>query len=139
MVGHSVAHYFNYAHAPYYAQALGPLVFSPSPTHMAWSAATPGSPPLLPSRGLTGQLLALIMMVIYAGAHDTVRRTHYETFWYTHHLFAPWLLLLLLHAPVWWQWAALPLLAYSIDRLVIRIALRCHSAPRWNPPCQDVP
>ena len=33
------------------------------------------------SPGLTGQLLVLTMFLIYSGAHDKVKRSHYETFW----------------------------------------------------------
>ena len=38
VVGHSMAHYANYASAPYYSQERGADVADPSPTHMAWSA-----------------------------------------------------------------------------------------------------
>ena len=123
-VGHGVAHYFNYARAPYYYNELGPAVSSESPTIMAWAPVTPGSAWAFPSPGLTGQLLALVMMLIYSGAHDTVKRRHYETFWYTHHLFILFFALLITHGPVWYQWSLVPLLAYTVDRVVVRILLR---------------
>jgi hypothetical protein len=52
---------------------------------MAWAFIVPGSDGMGP--GLSGQLLCLVMLVIYAGAHEKVRRVHYETFWYSHHFF----------------------------------------------------
>ena len=78
-----------------------------------------GSHPSGISAGLTGQLLLLVMIVIYAGAHDKVKRSHYETFWYSHHFFVAWFLLLLLHGPVWWcSGRSSRSLPYAIDRLV---------------------
>ena len=130
-LGHGVAHYFNYAAAPYYEKELSANVYSASPTHMAWSPVTPLTPIFL-SPGLTGQLLVLVMVVIFAGAHDTVKRRHYETFWYSHHLFVVWFLLLLLHGPVWWMWALPSLLPYAIDRLLIRILWRGHKRIALN-------
>ena len=37
--------------------------------------------------GLTGELIVLAMFTIYSGANDKVKRSHYETFWNTHHFF----------------------------------------------------
>ena len=37
------------------------------------------------SAGTTGNLLLLVMMIIYAAANDKVKRSHYETFWCAHH------------------------------------------------------
>ena len=46
-----------------------------------------------------------------------MKRSHYETFWYSHHFFVVWFLALILHGPVW-KWWCLPALGpYAIDRL----------------------
>ena len=122
VVGHGFAHYCNYSSAPYYGQVLGKDAYDPSPTHMAWALVTPTSEGI--SAGLSGQLLCLVMIVIYSGAHEKVKRSHYETFWYSHHFFILWFLLLLSHGPVWWMWCLPALVPYAIDRLVIRIFYR---------------
>jgi len=68
------------------------------------------------SAGFTGELLLMVMMIIYAAANDKVKRSHYETFWYAHHFFIAWFTLLLLHGPVWWFWALFTLVPYAVDR-----------------------
>ena len=37
--------------------------------------------------GSTGFLLLIICVLLFGGAHETVRRTKFEIFWYSHHLF----------------------------------------------------
>ena len=59
----------------------------------------------------------IAMIIIFSGANDKVKRSHYETFWYSHHFFVVWFLALILHGPVW-KWWCLPALGpYVIDRL----------------------
>ena len=106
--GHATAHYFNYAKAPYYesefAKLIGSTGATPDATHiyvgnslyMSWNRDAPGRsafvsvPAQVPvlkhgtSAGLTGNLLLMVMMVIYSAANDSVKRAHYETFWYAH-------------------------------------------------------
>ena len=53
-----------------------------------------------------------------------MKRSHYETFWNTHHFFVLFFTALLFHGSVWWMWAALPLGLYVFDRVVVRILLR---------------
>lgn len=38
------------------------------------------------------------MMLMYTTAHHRIRQQAYETFWYTHHLFIPFMLALYTHA-----------------------------------------
>ena len=128
--GHATAHYCNYAKAPYYNFFYGSHVYVGNALHMGWSADAPGRSAFVSvpdqekvivhgiSAGLTGQLLLLVMMVIYAAANDKVKRSHYETFWYAHHFFVAWFVLLLLHGPVWWFWALFTLAPYAGDRMV---------------------
>ncbi|KAI8711346.1 FAD-binding FR-type domain-containing protein [Fusarium sp. LHS14.1] len=48
--------------------------------------------------GITGHIMLLCMLLMYTTAHARIRRQSFETFWYTHHLFIPFLLGLYTHA-----------------------------------------
>jgi len=42
--------------------------------------------------------MLLCMLLMYTTAHHRIRQQAYETFWYTHHLFIPFMLALYTHA-----------------------------------------
>ncbi|KAF7122040.1 hypothetical protein CNMCM5793_009595 [Aspergillus hiratsukae] len=48
--------------------------------------------------GITGHVMLLCMMLMYTTSHHRIRQQSFETFWYTHHLFVPFLLALYTHA-----------------------------------------
>ncbi|EMC98797.1 hypothetical protein BAUCODRAFT_380698 [Baudoinia panamericana UAMH 10762] len=48
--------------------------------------------------GITGHIMLLCMLLMYTTAHKKIRQQSYETFWYTHHLFIPFLLAMYTHA-----------------------------------------
>lgn len=48
--------------------------------------------------GITGHIMLLCMLLMYTTAHRNIRRQSFETFWYTHHLFIPFLLGMYTHA-----------------------------------------
>ena len=48
--------------------------------------------------GITGHVMLLCMLFMFTTAHVKIRQQSYETFWYTHHLFIPFLLALYTHA-----------------------------------------
>ncbi|KAL8919017.1 MAG: hypothetical protein Q9172_005172 [Xanthocarpia lactea] len=48
--------------------------------------------------GITGHVMLLCMLLMFTTAHAKIRQQSYETFWYTHHLFVPFLLGLYTHA-----------------------------------------
>ncbi|EIT76884.1 ferric reductase [Aspergillus flavus] len=48
--------------------------------------------------GITGHVMLLCMMLMYTTAHHRIRQQSFETFWYTHHLFVPFMLALYTHA-----------------------------------------
>jgi NADPH oxidase len=48
--------------------------------------------------GVTGHIMLLCMLLMYTTAHQKIRQQSYETFWYTHHLFVPFLLAMYSHA-----------------------------------------
>ncbi|PGH07570.1 hypothetical protein AJ79_06240 [Helicocarpus griseus UAMH5409] len=48
--------------------------------------------------GITGHVMLLCMLLMYTTAHHRIRQQAFETFWYTHHLFIPFMLGLYTHA-----------------------------------------
>jgi len=48
--------------------------------------------------GITGHVMLFCMLMMFTTAHVKIRQQSYETFWYTHHLFIPFLLALYTHA-----------------------------------------
>lgn len=48
--------------------------------------------------GITGHVMLLCMLLMYTTAHHRIRQQSYEAFWYTHHLFIPFLLAMYTHA-----------------------------------------
>ena len=48
--------------------------------------------------GITGHVMLLCMLLMYTTAHHKIRQQSFETFWYTHHLFVPFMLALYTHA-----------------------------------------
>ena len=48
--------------------------------------------------GITGHVMLLCMLLIYTTAHHRIRQQSFEAFWYTHHLFIPFLLAMYTHA-----------------------------------------
>ena len=106
MLGHATAHYCNYAKAPWYESEFTALlaaagvpnadathIYVGSSLFMAWNMGAPGRSAFVSvpkqvkvlshgiSAGFTGEVLLLVMMIIYAAANDKVKRSHYETFW----------------------------------------------------------
>ncbi|KAL8838379.1 MAG: hypothetical protein Q9170_002139 [Blastenia crenularia] len=48
--------------------------------------------------GITGHVMLFCMLLMFTTAHAKIRQQSYEAFWYTHHLFVPFLLALYTHA-----------------------------------------
>ncbi|KAI9047621.1 hypothetical protein LZ554_008334 [Drepanopeziza brunnea f. sp. 'monogermtubi'] len=48
--------------------------------------------------GITGHIMLLCMLLMYTTSHAKIRQQSFETFWYTHHLFVPFMLGLYTHA-----------------------------------------
>lgn len=48
--------------------------------------------------GITGHVMLLCMLLMYTTSHARIRQQAFETFWYTHHLFIPFMLALYTHA-----------------------------------------
>ncbi|KAL4791864.1 FAD-binding domain-containing protein [Aspergillus venezuelensis] len=47
--------------------------------------------------GVTGHVMLFCMMLMYTTSHHRIRQQSFETFWYTHHLFIPFMLALYTH------------------------------------------
>ena len=104
--------------------------------------------------GITGHIMLLCMLLMYTTAHHRIRQQSFETFWYTHHLFIPFLLGMYTHAtgcfvrdstnpyspfagaPFWnhcigyegWRWELIGGGFYLIERLYREIRSRRETA-----------
>lgn len=100
--------------------------------------------------GVTGHVMLLCMMLMYTTAHSRIRQQAFETFWYAHHLFIPFMLALYTHAtgcfvrdtltpyspfagkPFWdhclgyegWRWELVAGALYLLERLYREIRSR---------------
>lgn len=100
--------------------------------------------------GITGHIMLLCMLAMYTTAHANIRKQSFETFWYTHHLFIPFLLAMYTHAtgcfvrdtakpfspfagdPFWnhcigyegWRWELVGGVLYLIERIYREIRSR---------------
>lgn len=48
--------------------------------------------------GITGHFMLFLMLLMFTTAHAKIRQQSFETFWYTHHLFIPFMFCLYSHA-----------------------------------------
>ena len=66
----------------------------------------------------TGFALITILAIMFLCSMPFVRRSgKFEVFYFTHLLYMPFYILLILHAPNFWKWALGPLLLYILERL----------------------
>eukprot|EP00475_Leptophrys_vorax_P031583 TRINITY_DN4786_c0_g2_i5.p1 TRINITY_DN4786_c0_g2~~TRINITY_DN4786_c0_g2_i5.p1 ORF type:complete len:847 (+),score=162.76 TRINITY_DN4786_c0_g2_i5:4209-6749(+) len=98
-IGHTVMHFINFGQFP--DQVLNDF-------HL-WVFAS-------------GALLCLIMVLMYGAISKSVKNGHFEIFWYSHHLFVLFFILLLLHGrngygPHYYQYFAFPGLVYIFERI----------------------
>jgi len=101
-VVHTIAHFGNYLASP-----------------------IPFFEQLLQTRpGWTGLALMIVLWAMWTFALEPIRRTgHFELFYYVHLGYWPFFALLLIHGPVYWMWATVPLLGYLAER-ILRIEQR---------------
>ncbi|KAJ8599242.1 hypothetical protein CTAYLR_006216 [Chrysophaeum taylorii] len=95
---HTIAHFFNYWQSPSFTAARF--------AKWGWAGTTI----------LTGGLILLAMFAIHTAALDVVRQAHFEIFWFAHHFFVLYYAMLLLHGPVFYWWALIPITLYLIER-----------------------
>ena len=77
--GHGIFHYINYSQ-----------VEGESPWALAYTTRF----------GLTGNLLVFVMAIMYTTAIDTIRRKYFNVFYFAHHLFIVFFILLLIHGNI---------------------------------------
>jgi predicted ferric reductase/Ca2+-binding EF-hand superfamily protein len=82
----------------------------------------------LTERGLSGTLVFAVFAVMWVAALRWIRRSRrFEVFYFTHLLYAPWVVLLIVHAPRVLLWLGLPLLGFGIER-ILRLVRRARRA-----------
>lgn len=96
-VVHTLAHFGNY-------------LISPSPFFEQLLFTRPG---------WTGLTLMVVLWAIWTFALEPIRRAgHFELFHYVHLGYWLFFVLLLVHGPVYWMWATIPLVGYVAERLL---------------------
>jgi predicted ferric reductase len=116
---HIIAHYFNYL-------SIG--LTTKTPLETSWKLA------MLSGPGLTGQIASVALFLIITGTHLSVRKTNFEAFWISHHLFIVYFGTLLAHGtfcfikanpgsgdicrggPTFWKWWLFSGILYTGDR-----------------------
>uniref|UniRef100_A0A4W6EWM6 NADPH oxidase 2 n=1 Tax=Lates calcarifer TaxID=8187 RepID=A0A4W6EWM6_LATCA len=84
--------------------------------------------------GLTGVAITLALILIITSSMEVIRRSYFEVFWYTHHLFIIFFIGLVFHGascedrpllrtgekmgPTTWKWVLAPMILYVCERLV---------------------
>jgi len=91
---HVTFHFINFAFVPEYTLAVFGV--------RAWA---------------TGAIITVVMVIMYAGAQNRVKRAHYEIFFVSHHFFIIFFIMLLSHGPQFWAYACVPVLLYVAERV----------------------
>lgn len=107
-VGHGLAHYLNYSCCyELYATMKG------KPEKSAYTASWANK------YGLSGNILVIIMIVMYSAASIKYRRSNnFTIFWYVHHLFLLFFCGLLIHAKNFYLWFLGPGALYMLERIL---------------------
>uniref|UniRef100_A0A672YIU3 FAD-binding FR-type domain-containing protein n=1 Tax=Sphaeramia orbicularis TaxID=375764 RepID=A0A672YIU3_9TELE len=66
--------------------------------------------------GLTGVIITLCLILIITSSMEVIRRSYFEVFWYTHHLFVIFFAGLVFHGT--WMWVIGPMVLYLCERLL---------------------
>eukprot|EP00817_Percolomonadidae_sp_ATCC50343_P000528 CAMPEP_0117430342 /NCGR_PEP_ID=MMETSP0758-20121206/9869_1 /TAXON_ID=63605 /ORGANISM="Percolomonas cosmopolitus, Strain AE-1 (ATCC 50343)" /LENGTH=537 /DNA_ID=CAMNT_0005218241 /DNA_START=320 /DNA_END=1930 /DNA_ORIENTATION=+ len=138
---HGGAHYFNYAccvfqyfAVPAAANAgnlnitpvklpdrLNPALGNPEPNAfmVQWIPYSYADWVKTTKYGLTGNLLWIVMVIMYSASNKSFRRTsNFTYFWFIHHLFIVFFVLLLVHGKKFWVWFLGPGFLYVLERVV---------------------
>lgn len=137
---HGAAHYFNYACCTfqYFIEDSGAtpldgitrvvlpermLDYEPNPVTTAWwgGAGDVGWQNWLRSTkyGFTGNVLWIIMTIMFSASNKSYRRSsNFTVFWFLHHLFIFFFVLLLVHGKNFWMWFLGPGTLYLLERVL---------------------
>ena len=107
-------------------KALGATLFVFSLVHTVahgtnWAVTTPSLWTSLwqSPAGRSGLALLVVFAAVWVFSRPRVRASgHFELFYWTHLLYVLWFALALVHGPVFWLWAGVPLLIFAVDRLL---------------------
>eukprot|EP01116_Phalansterium_solitarium_P022339 TRINITY_DN7336_c0_g1_i1.p1 TRINITY_DN7336_c0_g1~~TRINITY_DN7336_c0_g1_i1.p1 ORF type:complete len:537 (-),score=59.52 TRINITY_DN7336_c0_g1_i1:3-1613(-) len=73
--------------------------------------------------GATGHIVAIVMVLMYSSAIKYIRGPMFNVFWFTHHLFVVYFIMLCFHGypgvletPTFWCWAIGPMALYALER-----------------------
>jgi len=120
---HACSHFFNYLYISTYpgdpanlsAVGLSGLQAPPSTMFLAWQTLS----------GATGHIVSLVMVLMYSSAIKYIRGPMFNLFWFTHHLFFFYFIILCFHGadallqpPTFWCWFIGPGLFYTIERTI---------------------
>lgn len=72
---------------------------------------------------ISGGALIIIIQLMYSASPAIIRRDKFEQFWYFHHLFIPFEILLFFHGkhyigPHFWRWIIFPGIMYILERIL---------------------
>jgi predicted ferric reductase len=105
---HAIAHIVNYSLDG--TEAALELLFT-TERDQGWVAGL---------AGLTGIIALAIFLVLGLASMSCVRRSrHFEAFYWTHKLYAPLLVLLILHAPLMWKFLIGALVLHGIELIAL--------------------
>jgi len=117
---HIIAHYFNYLKMSKLQDAQWALISGipqPPAARTTWKLAFTKLP------GLTGYAATILQILMYSSAIKYIRSPMFNVFWFTHHLFIPFYVLLSFHAygskleiPSFGLWVVGPMFLYAIER-----------------------
>jgi predicted ferric reductase len=107
-------------------RGLGATLFAFSLVHTVahganWATTTPSvwSSLWQSAAGRSGLALLLVFAAVWVFSRPKVRASgHFELFYWTHLLYVLWFALALVHGPVFFRWAGVPLAIFVVDRLL---------------------
>eukprot|EP01100_Stratorugosa_tubuloviscum_P008859 TRINITY_DN3702_c0_g1_i1.p1 TRINITY_DN3702_c0_g1~~TRINITY_DN3702_c0_g1_i1.p1 ORF type:complete len:583 (-),score=217.16 TRINITY_DN3702_c0_g1_i1:141-1889(-) len=67
---------------------------------------------------ITGNLLIFVILFMFSPAQRVIKRSHFNLFYLTHHLFIVFYALLLIHGKNFWKWFLAPAVIYMIERII---------------------
>lgn len=114
---HMMSHFMNYLHMS--------QLTAPADLALVGLKATPTTEQLAftTTAGATGHLVAFCMVLMYTSAIKYIRGPMFNVFWFTHHLFIVYFIVLCFHGypgvlekPTFWMWAIGPMVLYTIER-----------------------
>lgn len=133
-LAHIGAHYFNYLNLSITIGMMGESRMS------NWIWDKPEEWAIMSGPGWTGQIALFSLFLIVASSFEVIRRKNFEIFWYLHHLFIVYMVVLCFHGafcfikidrpsapckgPSFFQWVVPSIFWYLIERLYREVRAR---------------